>query len=194
VTAVELDPAVVGVARQHFGLAAVEADADGAVRVVVGDGVAAVVAAAPASFAAIVVDAGGGSAGEAMTCPPAPFTTRAFAAAARAALAPGGALVVNAVSRDPAPVADLIATLATEFVGGGGREGGGGGGVVVEVDVPDDVNRVLVALPSSPSPSSARLPPGADVAARLPPALRDPGRVVGGPTVAELADLAVVRA
>ena len=185
VSSAELDPAVVGVARDHFGLAEVEAAHR--LRVVVGDGVAAVAAAAAEAAAdastaldALIVDAGGADAGAAMTCPPPPFTTPSFAASARACLGAGGVLVVNCVSRDRKRVDDLADTLKSAF------------GCVWEVDVPDDVNVVLIALadaqdkgpPPSPSTLVARL--GA-LGGRA--ALPDPGACVGGPGLAELAGL-----
>ena len=129
---------------------------------------------------ALIVDAGGADAGAAMTCPPPPFTTPSFAASARACLGAGGVLVVNCVSRDRKRVDDLADTLKSAF------------GCVWEVDVPDDVNVVLIALadaqdkgpPPSPSTLVARL--GA-LGGRA--ALPDPGACVGGPGLAELAGL-----
>lgn len=192
VATVELDPAVVAVARAHFGF--VEwvpgqgpGGGGGSLAVEVGDGVAAVASAAAAPrappLAAIVVDAGGADATDAMSCPPPPFATQEFADGAAAALrrGGGGALVVNAVSRDPAPVAALTAVLASSF------------DAVAEIDVPDDVNRVLVAVVGGKGGWC-----GADGAA-LAAALRaagvpaDPAAAVGGPGLAELGDLVVVR-
>ena len=176
VTAVELDPRVVELARDHFGLASVEealllrraegeegkkggGEGRGSLAVVVGDGVVEVEKAAGAaasndssrsSLSAIVVDAGGGDASLAMSCPPQPFVTDAFAASAAAALlhrpegrggggdgggegGGGGVLAVNCVSRDQRPVAALVETLKRHF------------SRVFEIDVPEDVNRVLFA-------------------------------------------------
>ena len=169
VTAAELDPRVVEVARGHFGLAEVEEELlskpggeekGGSLTVVVGDGVVEVEKAAATSsssphsssppqsprFSAIIVDAGGGDATLAMSCPPPPFVTEAFAASAAAALRSkeggeeeeegeekGGVLAVNCVSRDERPVAELVSTLKGHFAR------------VFEIDVPEDVNRVLFA-------------------------------------------------
>lgn len=233
VTAVELDPSVVLVARDHFGLAAVEekleaGEGKGSLSVVIGDGVVEVEKAAAASksstsspnsssFSAIVVDAGGGDASLAMSCPPPPFVTDEFAAAAAAALAPtkggegkgkgGGAgiLAVNCVSRDQKPVADLASTLKRHF------------SRIFEIDVPEDVNRVLFATgplsekkdeakdskPESTSASSkpSLLPHGEKAVSKALDAffgapsapIRDPGAAAGGSSVAEMADLIVER-
>ena len=167
VTTVELDPIVVDVARSHFGFGG---------DVTTGDGTTFIAASQPASLAAIIVDAGGGDGGGAMTCPPPAFAEREFVSAARAALTESGVLIINVVARSPAPVAALIDTLKAEFE------------CVLEIDVPDDVNRVLAATQVKIDPA-----PGAAVAARLPRALRKAGGVVGGASVAELAELVVVR-
>ena len=113
VATVDLDPAVLAVARAHFGLQAAE-DALGGDRlaVAVGDGVAAVGEADPGSLALCVVDAGGGGGEDAMSCPPPPFTTDAFVGAAAAALDPNcGLLVVNCVCRVGGPVEALVEKL-----------------------------------------------------------------------------------
>lgn len=170
VASVELDPVVVDVAARHFGFGG---------SVTVGDGVEFVSSSQPSTFAAIIVDAGGGDGAGAMACPPPPFASAEFVAAAKRALTEGGVLIVNVVSRAPAPVAALIATLKSEF---------GPTGTVLEIDVPDDVNRVLAATKTKVETVSGRA-----AAARLPRALREAGAVVGGPSVAELVDLVVVR-
>ena len=167
VTTVELDPIVVDVARTHFGFGG---------NVVTGDGAAFIAASRPASLAAIIVDAGGGDGAGAMACPPPAFARREFVSAARAALTGNGVLIINVVARSTAPVAALIDTLKAEFE------------CVLEIDVPDDVNRVLAATQVAVDPA-----PGAAVAARLHRALREAGGVVGGASVADLAELVVAR-
>ena len=189
VTAVELDPAIVSVARSHFGLrvaggegtggegagsasagaggasagaggAGGAGDAGGAgageagaVRVVVGDGLDFVrsLAESPASAGRlhgllVDVDAKDRDMQLGLSFPPAAFVGRPFLRAARAALAPGGVLVVNLGSRSKALFAGAIAAIEKEFgatrvvtmlPGEEGDEGGGGG--------EGDLNRVVVA-------------------------------------------------
>jgi hypothetical protein len=118
VRAIELDPAVVELARSHFGLAAAEAKlGTDRLAVRVDDGVAAVGAASPGSCGAILIDAGGGDGGSGpMSCPPPPFTTPAFVASAAAALDPeAGVLAINCVSRAGEPVEALVAVLKVRF-------------------------------------------------------------------------------
>ena len=57
----------------------------------------------PGALSFLVVDAGSGEAGLAMSCPPPPFLEPAFLADARTALRPGGLLAINCVSRAEAP-------------------------------------------------------------------------------------------
>lgn len=78
-----------------------------------------------------------------MSCPPEPFLAIPFLKAARTALHPSGLLAVNVVSRSAAPYEAAIAALVQVFE------------EVYELDVDEDVNRVLFALPS---PSELILP------------------------------------
>ena len=266
VTAVELDPCVVELARDHFGLRSVEEELSllqqqqqqqqraeggetgtgkgeggrgaGSLAVVVGDGVVEVERAAAAaaskdqsrscSLSAIIVDAGGGDASLAMSCPPPPFATESFAASAAAALLSsrpgegegrdssgksggGGILAVNCVSRDQRPVADLVAALKGHF------------SRVFEIDVPEDVNRVLFATGprgggggggggaekggeaagrgSGAKKTPLSLPRGDEAVSKaldayfgtLKSSARDPGAAAGGSSVTEMADLLVER-
>lgn len=248
VTAVELDPCVVELARDHFGLRAVEEELllrlsskkeeagegegkeerKGWLAVVVGDGVVEVAKAAAAaaaskdspsasssSFSAIIVDAGGGDASLAMSCPPPPFAAESFAASAAAALlrrskkneGEGGAgsiLAINCVSRDQRPVSDLVSTLKGHF------------SRVFEIDVPEDVNRVLFATGpkggrgggegAPKGPKEPPLPRGEEAVSKaldvyfggassgsVSAPVNDPGAAAGGSSVAEMANLLVER-
>jgi hypothetical protein len=82
----------------------------------VGDGVAAVAAAAPASLDAILLDAGSSDASLGMTCPPPVFLEPPFLQAAAAALKPaGGVLAVNCVSRSAPRFLAALAALRAVF-------------------------------------------------------------------------------
>jgi len=178
VTAVELDPAIVEVARSHFGLRVAAAAAaaaagasvaggaapaapagDGTVAVVVGDGLDFVkgIAEPPAAGGLdallVDVDAKDRDMQLGLSFPPAAFVGRPFLRAARAALAPGGVLVVNLGSRSKALFAGSLAAIEKEFGAarvvalrpddedeGEGDDGGGGGG-----GGGGDLNRVVVA-------------------------------------------------
>ena len=145
VQVVELDADVAAMAAAHFGFA------EGPrLSLHVGCGLAAVAAAAPASLDALLVDAGSGDASLAMTCPPPPFLEPPFLQAAAAALRPGGALVMNLVTRSPGARDAALAALRTVFP------------VLLLADEKDEhVNRVVFALSTPPEalaagPASAR--------------------------------------
>jgi hypothetical protein len=125
--------------------------------VAVGDGldfVRSAAASAPGGLDALLVDvdAKDRDVAQGLSFPPAAFVGRAFLRAARAALAPGGVLVVNLGARSKALFAGAVAAVEKEFGkarvaalrpdddgdgddGEGEGEGGSGG----------DLNRVLVA-------------------------------------------------
>lgn len=139
VQVVELDADVAALAKTHF---AFQEGPRLALRV--GCGLAAVAAAAPASLDALVVDAGSGDASLAMTCPPPPFLAPPFLDAAAAALRPGGALVVNIVTRSPAAREAALAALRATFP------------VLLLADEEDEhVNRVVFALKTQPAALAA---------------------------------------
>jgi hypothetical protein len=171
VTAVELDPAIVHVARTHFGLRVPSepallgaADAagvapggtagDGSVSVIVGDGLEFVKALGARASAGdnagllsallIDVDAKDRDMTLGLSFPPKEFVSRAFLQSARAAIAPGGVLVVNLGARSKALFAGSLAAIEKEFGKGrvvtlrpsdGDSDDAGGG----------DLNRVVVA-------------------------------------------------
>jgi hypothetical protein len=108
---VELDAAVATLASAHFGFTP-----GNRLSLTVGDGVAAVAAAAPASLDAILLDAGSSDASLGMTCPPPVFLEPPFLAAAAAALKPsGGVLAVNCVSRSAPRFLAALAALRAVF-------------------------------------------------------------------------------
>ncbi|KAK9806887.1 hypothetical protein WJX72_006435 [[Myrmecia] bisecta] len=159
VEVVELDEAVVGLARRHFGF--VDSDT---LTARVGDGLAAVAQyarsaqllseAGPTSSISrptetsscmpqqrgprepldvIIVDAGSGDASVAMSCPPAPFVQAEFLRHAKQALHPEGMLVMNCVSRTDTPYQEAVETIKGTF------------SEVYELGVDEDVNRVVFA-------------------------------------------------
>eukprot|EP00897_Mesotaenium_endlicherianum_P005937 jgi/Mesen1/5371/ME000268S04572 len=83
----------------------------------------------------IVVDADSGDTSLGMSCPPAVFLQGEFLRAARVALHEDGVLAVNVVARAAAPYAAAKAALFSVFE------------EVYEMDVDEDVNKVLFALP-----------------------------------------------
>lgn len=131
VDAVELDPVVAQLARQHFQLPESEH-----LQVSVQDGLAAVAAAETGQYDAIIVDAGSGDATAAMSCPPPAFLTPEFLQQARAALSPGGVLAVNCVTRSAAAFSGAVSALKSAFP------------QVHSLQVQEDVNRVLFGLTS----------------------------------------------
>lgn len=105
IDAVEIDPAVVKVAEQYFGLAQ-----DERLRLHVGDGRAFIERAAPGSYDLIVLDAFED------TVAPRHLTTLEFHRAVRAALKPDGLVTANIWGPNPNPnYFDMVATLAAAF-------------------------------------------------------------------------------
>ncbi|KAA6429889.1 MAG: hypothetical protein FRX49_00321, partial [Trebouxia sp. A1-2] len=82
----------------------------------------------------LIVDAGSGDASVAMSCPPAAFLEPLFLQHARQVLKAGGMLVVNCVSRVVEPYKAAVKALQRVFA------------EVYELDVDEDVNKVLFAL------------------------------------------------
>lgn len=83
----------------------------------------------------LIVDAGSGDASVAMSCPPAAFLEPEFLQHAKEVLKAGGILVVNCVSRAVEPYKAAVKALQAVFA------------EVYELDVDEDVNKVLFALP-----------------------------------------------
>ncbi|DBB00023.1 TPA: hypothetical protein ACH3X1_013883 [Trebouxia sp. C0004] len=82
----------------------------------------------------LIVDAGSGDASVAMSCPPAAFLEPEFLQHATQVLNAGGMLVVNCVSRAVEPYKAAVKALQAVFA------------EVYELDVDEDVNKVLFAL------------------------------------------------
>lgn len=133
VTAVEIDPVVVSLARAHFAL-----DAHRTERVIVDDGRAFLEAGARAGRARwdlILLDAYAGD-----DVPP-PLADGAFFALLARRLAPTGILVVN-IAVDPGAARDLLVTIARTFDTG-----------CVVAATPEDANLVVFASTRALSPS-----------------------------------------
>jgi spermidine synthase len=139
IDAVEIDPAVIDAAKKFF---AVREDARYVIHL--GDG-RAFVEHAKTRWDLVLLDAYGGDG------VPAPLATREFFAAVRARLAPGGAVVANLFSHDPAGERSLVATFAAVFPS------------IACFRTPDRLNRVLIGradakpgAPPTPAPTYDR--------------------------------------
>ncbi|KAG6550172.1 hypothetical protein Mapa_008129 [Marchantia paleacea] len=83
----------------------------------------------------LIVDADSEDPSSGLSCPPQEFIEDKFLIAARGALAEGGVLIINVVSRATAHHVTYVAQLKKYFV------------EVYDIEVNEDVNRVLIALP-----------------------------------------------
>ncbi|KAL2609796.1 hypothetical protein R1flu_028369 [Riccia fluitans] len=83
----------------------------------------------------LIVDADSEDPSSGLSCPPQEFIEDKFLIAARGALAEGGVLIINVVSRATAHHVTYVTQLKKYFV------------EVYDIEVNEDVNRVLIALP-----------------------------------------------
>ncbi|CAI5746638.1 unnamed protein product [Peronospora destructor] len=116
VTACELDPTIVTVAKQYFGFCQ-----DQRMRVVVADALKYVAEQSTAtekpSFDSIIVDVDAKQRDVGMSCPPVSFVEVVFLAHVHALLAPHGVLLINVSCRDSGLYNDIIARLQRVFTG-----------------------------------------------------------------------------
>ncbi|KAK9804631.1 hypothetical protein WJX73_001334 [Symbiochloris irregularis] len=113
VLAVELDEAIVNVAREHF-----EFRTDEHLQVRVGDGIDIVAELSqqqPGSYRVLIIDAGTGDATVAMACPPAAFLTPEFLTSAAALLQPVSLLMLNCVTRSSEAFDQALRSIKAQF-------------------------------------------------------------------------------
>ncbi|CAK4680116.1 hypothetical protein LEN26_013926 [Aphanomyces euteiches] len=135
-TACELDPSVVAVAKEFFGL-----QTNARLDVVVQDGLDFIAQAAPSSLDAILLDVDAKSSHEktmGLTAPPLDFVTDTFFQTVVSALSDHGIFLVNVSCRSSSTYQDILAKLRRAF--GGHRD------AVVELKASEqDVNRIVCA-------------------------------------------------
>ncbi|XP_050694174.1 eEF1A lysine and N-terminal methyltransferase-like [Eriocheir sinensis] len=134
-TAVELDSAMVEVARQWFGFTP-----DDRLKVEVCDGLDYVerMAQEGHKFGAILFDVDSKDSSEGMSCPPAAFVEPMFLQRVAQCLSEGGLLILNLVCRDEELRAKTITTIKSAFP------------TVLQQDIPGEVNCILHCLLAPP--------------------------------------------